>query len=227
MRKWMKAKRCRIVVGIGIALVMGILMYTLAGYVPVVGKYVADAKRSLYSGEKVNTRYVFPSSRYAATGRGRKLLQYNLRNNTIFDEAYNDTITNQINRQYLSFIAASSGDTIDYPGMLSVWTNIDAADTSKTYAKIYAMTIFDETNIAAQDSERQICELAVQLIESIDLNCTSIQMIYANRWGLYELNCDSGKKPLEYHELTKYIKQFHEEDLPLEYIEWRNALLRG
>ena len=67
MRKWMKTKRCRIIVGIGIALVIGILMYTLAGYVPVVGKYVADAKRSLYSGEKVNTRYVFPSSRYAAT----------------------------------------------------------------------------------------------------------------------------------------------------------------
>lgn len=209
---------------IGILLFICILTYTLAGYIPFVGKYVADAKLSLYSGEKVSTRYQFPASRYVASGSGGKLLQYNLRNNTIFDEAYNDAITNQINRQYLSFIAESSTETIDYPGMLSIWTNIDAADTSKTYAKIYVMTIFDERNLAAQDSERQICELASQLIEYIDLNCTSIQMIYANRWGLFELLCDLGKKPLAYHELTNYIRQFNEEDLPLDYIAWRNAI---
>lgn len=225
MRKWIKMKRCWIAAGIGIPLIICILMYTLAGYIPVVGKYMADSKLSLYSGEKVNTRYEFPTSRYVASGSGGKLLQYNLHNNTIFDEAYNNAITDQINRQYLSFIAESSIDTIDYPGMLSIWASMDAADTSKIYAKIYAMTFFDETNIAAQDSERQICELAVQLIESIDLNCTSIQMIYANRWGLFELNCDSGKKPLEHHELIKNIKQFDEEDLPLDYIEWRSALL--
>lgn len=198
-------------------------MYALAGYIPVVGQYVADSKLSLYSGKKVNTRYQFPASRYVASGSGGKLLQYNLRNNTIFDEAYNDTITNQINHQYLSFIAESSTDTIDYPSMLTIWTNIDAADTSKIYAKIYVMTIFDERNIDAQDSERQICEFAVQLIEYLDLNCTSIQMVYANKWGLFELLCDSGKKPLEYNDLAKNIRKFNEEDLPLDYIEWRKA----
>lgn len=225
MRKLIKTKRFRIVVSIGIPLVICLLMYTLAGYIPVVGKYVADSKLSLYSGEGVNTRYEFPTCRYIASGSGGRLLQYNLRNNTIFDEAYNDTITNQINRQYLSFIAESSTDTIDYPGVLSIWASIDAADTSKIYAKIYIMTVFDERNIDAQDSERQICEFAVQLIEYLDLNCTSIQMIYANKLGLFELLCDSGKKPLEYNDLVKNIRKFNEENLPLEYIEWRNALL--
>ena len=62
---------------------------------------------------------------------------------------------------------------IDYPGMLSIWTSIDATKTSKIYAKIYVMTIFDERNIDEQDSEQQICEFAVQLIKYLDINCTS------------------------------------------------------
>lgn len=216
-------KKCWIVVGIGILLFISILMYALAGYIPIVGQYVADSKLSLYSGEKINTRYQFPTCRYIASGSGGKLLQYNLYNNTIFDEAYNDTIANQVNRQYLSFIAESSTDMIDYPGMLSIWTSIDATETSKIYAKIYVMTIFDERNIDAQDSERQICEFAVQLIEYLDITCTSIQMIYANKWGLFELLCDSGKKPLEYNDLANSIRKFNEKDLPLDYIEWRKA----
>ncbi len=226
MRKLMKMKQFWIAAAIGIPLVICIFfMYTLAGYIPVVGKYVADAKLSLYSGETISTRYEFPTSRYVASGGGGKLLQYNLRNNTIFDEAYNDAISNQINRQYLSFIAESAIDTVDYPGMVSIWANIDAGDTSKIYAKIYVLSVYDGRNIAAQDSERQICEFASQLIESLDVNCTSIQMAYANKWGLFELICDSGKKPLAYHDLAKHIRKFNEEDLPLDYIEWRNALL--
>lgn len=218
-----QVKKCWIVVGIGILLFISILMYALAGYIPIVGQYVADSKLSLYSGEKINTRYQFPTCRYIASGSDGKLLQYNLYNNTIFDEAYNDTIASQVNRQYLSFIAESSTDMIDYPGMLSIWTSIDATKTSKIYAKIYVMTIFDERNIDEQDSEHQICEFAVQLIKYLDINCTSIQMVYANKWGLFELLCDSGKKPLEYNDLANSIRKFNEEDLPLDYIEWRKA----
>ena len=219
-----KIKGIWIAASIGILLFICTLTYTLAGYIPVAGKYMADSKLSLYSGEKINTRYQFPTCRYIASGSGGKLLQYNLYNNTIFDEAYNDTIANKVNRQYLSFIAESSTDMIDYPGMLSIWTSIDATETSEIYAKVYVMTIFDEGNIDEQDSEQQICEFAVQLIEYLDINCTSIQMVYANKWGLFELLCDSGKKPLEYNDLAKNIRKFSEEELPLDYIEWRKAL---
>ena len=55
-------------------------------------------------------------------------------------------------------------------------------------------------------------------------------MGYGNRWGLYDLKCNSGEKPLEsleYDELAKHIEKLDEDRLPLDYIEWRNALTYG
>ncbi len=224
-------KRYWIAASGGTLLFMCIFMYSTIGYIPVVGKYVADATLSHYIGKKVDTKYSFPyACNYSTYASGGHLLTYNLRSNTIFYGAYNDAVENQINSQYLSFIAASSKDTIDFPDRLVARTYIDAADTSKIYVKVDIRDIYDGSNIAEQDSERQICELAVQLIEHIDLNCTSIYMDYGNRWGLYNLQCNSGEKPLEsleYDELAKHIEKLDEDRLPLDYIEWRNALTYG
>lgn len=74
-----------------------------------------------------------------------------------------------------------------------------------------------------KDCEKRICELAQQLVEYVDLNCTSIQMVYANQNGVFKLLCDFRKKPVEYDELMKYVEQLDEEDLPLDYIEWRDG----
>lgn len=220
----MKKKICWVATIIVILiLVVSCLMYVLLGYFPVVGKCLADSKLSNYCGETIKAKYDFLDNVYTAYSTGGNLLQYDLSTNTIFDEAHNDMIASQVSEKYLSFVAESSAITIEYPDTVSVWTEIDSANTSKTYSKIYVMTIYEDTNITETESKTRICELAQTLVEYIDMNVTSIQMTYANKSGLYELRCDFGKDTVMFDRFAEYVEKFDEKDLPLDYIEWQAA----
>lgn len=208
-----------IIVGL---LVVCIIVGICIGYIPVVGKYIADSKLSNYTGEKIRTNYDFYNNAYVASDFG-KVLQYELSTNTIFYEVYNRQIEGEVNQKYRSFITESTIDTIEYPSSVSVSAKIDADDTSKAYVNIYCATVFDDTQMSVEDSKKRICELAEQLVEYVDMNCTSLQIVYANKSGMFKLNCDFGKNLIKYNELPKYIEQFEEDKLPLDYIEWRDS----
>ena len=210
-----------IIVGV---LVVCIIVGSRIGYIPVVGTYIADSKLSSYTGEKIRTSYNFYNSSYVVPDFG-KVLRYELSANTIFDETYSRQVNSWVNRRYRSFITESSTDTIEYPSSVAVSAKMDADDTSKVYVKIYCMTIFDDVQMREEDSKKRICELAEQLVESVavDVNCTSLQIVYANKSGMFQLNCDFGKDSIRYDELPNYIEQFEEDKLPLDYMEWRGA----
>ena len=211
------------------AIIVGLLLVCMIvgkciGYIPVVGTYIADSKLSSYTGEKIRTSYNFYNSSYVVPDFG-KVLRYELSANTIFDETYSRQVNSWVNRRYRSFITESSTDTIEYPSSVAVSAKMDADDTSKVYVKIYCMTIFDDVQMREEDSKKRICELAEQLVESVavDVNCTSLQIVYANKSGMFQLNCDFGKDSIRYDELPNYIEQFEEDKLPLDYMEWRGA----
>lgn len=211
------------------AIIVGLLVVCMIvgkciGYIPVVGTYIADSKLSSYTGEKIRTSYNFYNSSYVVPDFG-KVLRYELSANTIFDETYSRQVNSWVNRRYRSFITESSTDTIEYPSSVAVSAKMDADDTSKVYVKIYCMTIFDDVQMREEDSKKRICELAEQLVESVavDVNCTSLQIVYANKSGMFQLNCDFGKDSIRYDELPNYIEQFEEDKLPLDYMEWRGA----
>lgn len=198
-------------------------MYVLLGYFPVVGKCLADSRLSNYYGETIKAKYDFLDNVYTAYSTDGNRLQYDLSTNTIFDKAHNDMIASQVSEKYLSFIAESSSTAVEWPSTISVWTEIDSANTSKTYSKIYVMAIYEDVSITETESKTRICELAQTLIEYIDINVTSIQMMYANKSGLFELRCDFGQDSVMFYRLSEYVEQFDEEDLPLDYIEWQVA----
>ena len=208
-----------IIVGV---LVVCIIVGSRIGYIPVVGTYIADAKLSSYTGEKIRTSYNFYNSSYVVPDFG-KVLRYELSANTIFDETYSRQVNSWVNRRYRSFITESSTDAIEYPSIVEATARVDADDTSKVYVNIYCATVFDDTQMSVEDSKKRICELAEQLVESIDMNCTSLQIVYANKSGMFQLNCDFGKDSIRYDELPNYIEQFEEDKLPLDYMEWRGA----
>lgn len=203
-------------------LIVCIIAGSCIGYIPVIGKYIADSKLSRYAGEPMHTNYDFYRNKYVVSDYG-KLFQYELDTNTIFDESHNRNIEGQVKLKYHSFVKESSIDTIEYPSSISVSSKVDADDSSKVYVKIYCMTIFDDVEMSIEDSKKRICELTEQLVEYVGMNCTSLQIVYANKSGMFELVCDFGKNPIKYDELPKYIEQFEEDKLPLEYLEWRSS----
>ena len=220
----MKKKICWVAIIIVILiLVVSCLMYVLLGYFPVVGKCLANSRLSNYYGETIKAKYDVLDNVYTAYSTDGNRLQYDLSTNTIFDKAHNEMIVSQVSEKYLSFIAESSSTTVEWPNTISVWTEIDSANTSKTYSKIYVMVIYEDVSITETESKTRICELAQTLVEYIDINVTSIQMMYANKSGLFELRCNFGKDTVMFDRLTEYVEKFDEKALPLDYIEWQMA----
>lgn len=206
-----------------IFLLIVILMYSFFGYLPIVGKYIADAKLSKYTGEKVKSYYDALNNHYTTYDKKGNLLIYYLNENTLFYENYNNQILSQINEKYLSFVTESSTDTIEYPEVLYVWIKIDANDMSKTYVKLYVLNIREKVDISIAESKERMIKILKELVEYIDINCTALQVNYENKTGSFSLNCDFGKKTVDYDKLEKDIKQCSEKDWSQDYKEWKRA----
>lgn len=196
----------------------------LLGYCPVIGRMIANAKLSEQSGEKMLSFYDILNNVYAACDSNGRQFYYSLQNNTFSDPEYCDDIERQAEKKYSEFLKKLPNDeTIIYPESILASTVIDASDKSKTYTKLYVMVIYDDNSLDFESVKDRICRIANAIIECTETNCTSIQLIYANKSGMFELSSNSSKKTLSYERMSKNITQFDEDDLPMDYIEWRKT----
>ncbi|HPW53466.1 MAG TPA: hypothetical protein PLI19_03845 [Erysipelotrichaceae bacterium] len=200
-----------------------ILMYSLFGYLPVVGKYIADFNLSKYCGEKIDSYYDILNNQYNGTDKKGNHLVYYLNENTLFHENYNNQILVQINEKYLSFVAEAANDKIEYPADLYAWVKINTNDTARTYVKLYVLNVREKVSIGVEDSKERIVEIVRELVEYLDVNCTALQVNYENKTGSFSLVCDFGKKPVDYNQLIKYIELQTEDFWSQDYKEWKNA----
>lgn len=196
----------------------------LLGYCPVIGRMIANAKLSEQSGEKMLSTYDILNNVYVACDSNGRRLSYSLQNNTVYDPEYCSAVERQAEKKYSEFLKKlPDNETIIYPESITAITAIDASDKSKTYTKLYIMVIYDDTSMDFESVKERICKIAYAIIECTETNCTSIQLIYANKSGMFELSSISPKKTLSYEKLSKHIRQFDEDDLPMDYIEWRET----
>lgn len=196
----------------------------LLGYCPVIGRMIANAKLSEQGGEKMLSFYDVLNNVYVAFDSNGRRFNYSLQNNTFYDPKYCDDVESQAEKKYSEFLKNLPDDeTIIYPESITAVTRIDASDKSKTYTKLYIMVIYDDNSLDFESVKERICKIAHAIIECTETNCTSIQLVYANKSGMFELSSNSSKKTLSYEKLLKHIVQFDEDDLPMDYIEWRKT----
>lgn len=218
----MKARKYLLLWAASILLIVFIVMCICIGYFPIAGKMIAEMKIREYTQEDINVKYQILDNVYKGTNSSGQVIQYDLKKNTIYNEAYNRTISGQVNEKYQSYIMDFSSNTIEYPKSISVWSEVDANEPSKDYIKIYIMTIFEDVSLDDEQSKNRMCKMAKQLIEYLDINCTSFQLVYANYTGIYEVSYDAGKSTINFDKVRSAIQKFEEKNWPLDYIEWKN-----
>lgn len=215
-------KKVYILIGISVVcVVICFLICSLFGYLPIFGRYIAETKLNAYTNDKLSVQYNFLDNIYIATDSTGSQLRYDLRANTIYDESHNIDIETQANEKYQLIVTSPLYDTAKYPSNISVWVQMDAKDTSVEYIKLYLMTVFDSANLSEEDSIRRMLDIVENICETINLNITAIQFMYANYDGMYELTCDFGNKSVLQSDLKNYIRKIDDKELPLDYIEWR------
>ena len=77
---------------------------------------------------------------------------------------------------------------------------------TKTYAKLDVPNIREKLNSSVDESKERVVEIVRKLVEYIDINCTALRVNYENITGSFNLNCDFGKKSIDYGKLEKYIE---------------------
>lgn len=217
----MKARKHWLLCTAIILLVACIVVCISMGYFPIAGKKIAESKIRAYIQEDIHVEYQILDNVYKGTNSSGQVIQYDLKRNTIYDETNNRTVSGRVNEKYQSYIVESSCNTIEYPKSVSVWSEVDANDPSKDYTKIYIMTVFEKVSMDDEQSKNRMCEIAKQIIEHLDINCTSIQFVYANFTGIYEVSYDAGKTSIKFDKVRSAIQEIEETDWPLEYSEWK------
>ena len=185
-----------------------LFLYIGVGYIPLVGKVIADYKLSKYCNERISTHLGFPYTGYGGyTGSGNRVT-YDLNSNLISDSAYSNRINKECNKKYVDYLAGiEATTTVKYPKDIFVSTRINASDSEKTYSKIYILDVLENVELSVEVSKERVCEIAGNIVGQLDINCTSIQMRYYNRTGYFELVYNSKTEIDDFSKLHEYVKQ--------------------
>lgn len=215
----MKKRIGRILI-IAIAISIVLFLYTGAGYIPLIGKLIADYKLSKYCNERISTHIGFPYTGYGGyTDSGNSVI-YDLNRNLISDSAYSNQINKKCNIKYVAYITNIKEGTVKYPEDIFVSTRINASNSEKTYSMIYILDVLENVELSVDASKERVCELAEGIVKQLDINCTSIQMRYYNRTGYFELVYKSKTEIGDFSKLHEYVKQIIKDNGASNYQEY-------
>ena len=196
------------------------------GYLPIVGKMTATHKLSSYSDAQIeNVTFDWLNGKYICSVNGGGL-GYRLRYDTISDERVNEEIIAAANEKYLSIIN-DFPTNLTLPKSIYVWTEINADDYTRKSQRVYLLSVFNSETLTEEQSLEMPSEVAETFIELMgnEYSFTGIQLIYADKNGMYELSIRSeGNQLLQNQDLNSRIRKFSEKELPLDYIEWVNQV---
>lgn len=215
-----------------LVLFLGIFIFVCyrSGYVPVIGKKFAKAKLGAYvtiqmPGVQIETiRYDWYNATYIAGLSGESNLLYNLKRNTIHDEAVGNQINLSAKTDYKRITKQFSSD-LTLPDSIWIWTSLSADDYAKKAQRLYVLGIYNTADLTEEQSLKKPAEIAKNIIDLMgpDYNFTGIQLTYADKNGLYEIIIPSDSfNALTGQELLQHTKKTPPEKLPEDYIEWLN-----
>ncbi|KPL57744.1 YfjL-like protein [Rossellomorea vietnamensis] len=146
---------------------------------------------------------------------------YDLLHNLIVDEKLANELNNEFQSDY-NKLKDSYRDNIELPDahlFSSVLADGEYSKNMSLYQKIYLLGIINREKITSEDSSKTAATLTKEIIEGLgeNYNITSLQVIYTDLNGQYEITLDS-KKPISIKTLgknTSKMEQIGEEDKEL------------
>ncbi|CAG9621312.1 YfjL-like protein [Sutcliffiella rhizosphaerae] len=146
---------------------------------------------------------------------------YDLLNNKIFDERLSDDVYNQFQGDYEA-LRSSYNENIEIPQAFlfsTILANGEYSESITLHQKIYLLSFVNREKIAPEESMKMPAKLTKEIIDSLgeSYNITSVQVIYKDLNGLYEISLD-GKKAISIEMLensTLKTDRFGEEDREL------------
>ncbi len=213
-----------IIVGFGLLLCYG------TQYVPIAGILIARHRLSGYVRTQMpgalieNVRYEWYYSGYFADLDNDGTLNYSLRQNTIYDGALSESIEQAAQQDYRRAVAGQFSPELTLPDSITVWTLLNADDYTKKAQRLYVLGIYSTADLTEEESQKAPAQIAQKIIGLMgtDYHFTGIQLIYADKNGLYEIavNADTFN-PLTEQRLLRHTEKRAEDQLPEDYLEWR------
>ena len=193
------------------------------GYIPVLGNIIAEKKISNYANTQItNSKFDWKNSRYVSTLENGYNLSYKLQHNTIHDEQMSTEVNNVALNDYQSIIEKLPSN-LEFPESISVWTSINADDYTKKAQRLYLLGIYNTYSLSEEESLKIPANIAQNIISLMgkEYNFTGIQLIYADKNGIYEISIPANTfDAIEYEKLLENTKKYSEQKLPLDYLEW-------
>lgn len=161
---------------------------------------------AVYGETQINAKayYNFKSNSYTleiagTDGHLTETYRYDPYRNLIFDEALNETIGTRFDSDYLKAVAQFD-EPLEFPKAI-IYTSVRGtgnytADTDKlpVVQKLYVLGIVNSNvDIATEESVEKPAEITRTIIDSLGegYNITSVQVIYTDINGVYEITSDS------------------------------------
>ena len=193
------------------------------GYIPVLGNIIAEKKISNYANTQITkSKFDWKNSRYVSTLENGYNLSYKLQHNTIHDEQMSNEVNIVALNDYQSIIEKLPSN-LEFPESISVWTSINADDYTKKAQRLYLLGIYNTDSLSEEESLKIPANIAQNIIELMgkEYNFTGIQLIYADKNGIYEISIPANTfDAIEYEKLLENTKKYSEQKLPLDYLEW-------
>ena len=223
--KCLRRSLLALVVGVGLLLCYG------TQYIPIAGVLIARHQLSAYvrsqmpevSIEAVHHDW-YNSGYYADLGNDSRL-KYNLWQNTIYDGPFNEVIGKTARADYRRAVVGQFPPELTLPDSIMVGTALDANDYTRKSQWLYVLGVYNTANLTEDESQKAPAQIAKKIIDLMgeDYHFTAIQLIYADKNGMYEiatLPADTFD-PLTERLLLRHTQKRSEEQLPEDYLEWR------
>ncbi|HKM39488.1 MAG TPA: hypothetical protein VJ036_04380 [bacterium] len=227
------SKRKGIIIGLGLIVVMvtfAALNHKI-GYCPFLGKIIAKNKLTAYAQiqgwdrDQVQVQYDWYNGSYVGSF-GDRQLSYKLQNNAIYDEEAN-TRENAALEELYAPIRDQFPNTVTFPEHAFLWSMVNADDYTSRAQRLYLLGVYNTAAMTADESTKMPAAIAMEFIVGMgdNFNITGIQLIYADRNGMYDIEIRGDTfQPLEYEQLLAATKKRPEERLPESYREWRQRV---
>lgn len=198
------------------------------GYFPIIGKIIADKKLTEYNStqsqnsQPIKTKFDWYNARYHYDLTDGFSLSYRLQHNTIHDEESNSQVNQRAKEDYNNILEKIPGN-LEFPKSIDVWTTMSADNYTIESQRLYLLGVYNNENITEEESYKMPANIAKNVINLMgsDYNFTGIQLIYADKNGMYQIALPSDTfEPLEEKELIDNTVKFSKEELPLDYLEW-------
>ncbi|WP_226673506.1 hypothetical protein [Rossellomorea aquimaris] len=178
------------------------------------GRYIAKAKINDYVEQVYSLKEGIPKPQFNFKNSTYDVylpqlesqFSYDLSHNLIIDEKLVEEKNNDFQGDY-SRLKHSYGETIELPDAYlfsSVSADGEYSKNIPMYQKIYLLGIINREEIDSEESSNMPAKLTKEIIEGLGehYNITSLQVIYTDLNGQYEITLDS-KKPISIKTLSK------------------------